>query len=303
MNDYTPIPTISSHYDVDYTTGEITNYYDNRPDPSVSEVPRRLCRGACYIGHILTNSEIIGYPDGNLITVNKSRIKLERQGGGIKQKITGFSTKSRRKLMQRLGMINNKVLPLWVTLTYPDEFDVDIVAMRKHFERFRRRLERKGWGAIWRKEWKQRKSGLHEGEFYPHYHLLVWGVDYFEFRAWVSRAWWEVCGKLSDNHLTAGTSTDMVDTWRKLVGYVSKYMAKTDDLLVEVENIGRCWGVINTDVIPWSEIIKWSLPNKSVNRLFRMMRRYANLKTFSSQTSLSILCNSPGQWLSASLRI
>ena len=166
MNDYTPIPTISSHYDVDYTTGEITNYYDNRPDPSVSEVPRRLCRGACYIGHILTNSEIIGYPDGNLVTVNKSRIKLERQGGGIKQKITGFSTKSRRKLMQRLGMINNKILPLWVTLTYPDEFYVDIVAMRKHFERFRRRLERKGWGAIWRKEWKQRKSGLHEGEFY-----------------------------------------------------------------------------------------------------------------------------------------
>lgn len=295
--------TISSQISVNQITGEIENYYKGAPGVSVSETPSAQSSRACSTGHILTKSKITGYTEGNLLVVNKGHIKLERRGGGIKGKITEFSNKSRRNLMHKLGMINKTDLPLWVTLTYPDEFQVNTLEMRKNFERFRRRLERMGYSGIWRLEWKQRKSGLHVGEYYPHYHLMIWGAEITEFRAWVARSWWLCCGKLSANHLTAGTSADQVDTWKQLCYYVSKYMAKTENLPEMVENIGRLWGVINPEMIPWSEIIEWTLPDKTVNRLFRLMRKYAKLKTFSSQTSLSILCPSPGQWLSASLRL
>jgi hypothetical protein len=30
--------------------------------------------------------------------------------------------------------------------------------------------------AFWRIEWKARKSGVHEGKLFPHFHLLVWGL-------------------------------------------------------------------------------------------------------------------------------
>lgn len=295
--------TISSQYSVNQLTGEIENYYQGAPGVSVSETPSAQGRRACSTGHILTFSKITGYTEGNLLVVNKSHIKLERRGGGTKGKITGFSNKSRRNLMHKLGTINKTNLPLWVTLTYPDEFIVNKVDMRKHFERFRRRLERSGCSGIWRLEWIQRKSGVHVGEYYPHYHLMIWGAKIVEFRAWVAKTWWAVCGKLSDKHLQAGTSADLVDNWKQLCYYVSKYMAKTEQLPENIENIGRLWGVINPEIIPWSEIIEWTLSDKTVNRLFRLMRKYAKLKTFSSQTSLSILCPSPGQWLSASLRL
>jgi hypothetical protein len=255
------------------------------------------------MGHNLTINKIIAYPDGTLVEVKRSHVKRERQGGGIRGKITGFSNKSRRNLMKKLGKVNKKDLPLWVTLTYPDEFDVDIMAMRKHFERFRRRLDRRGWSGIWRVEWVQRKSGLHIGSYYPHYHLLIWGVDMVTFRAWVANAWWECCGKLSEKHFEAGTSVDNIHNWKQLCCYVSKYMAKTEQLPDNFDTIGRLWGVINPSAIPWAELLEWTLPNKAVNQMFRMMRRYAHIKTFSGSNSLSILCNSPGQWLTASLRI
>ena len=295
--------TNSSHYDVNQSTGEIENYYQGAPGMSVSEIPSAQGGRACSTGHNLTFSKITGYTEGSLLVVNKAHIKLERRGGGIKGKITEFSNKSRRNLMHKLGTINKNNLPLWVTLTYSDEFEVNTFEMRKHFERFRRRLERRGCSGIWRLEWKQRKTGLHVGEYYPHYHLMIWQAEIIEFRAWVANAWWVCCGKLSEKHKKAGTSADPVDTWKQLCYYVSKYMAKTEDLPEKVENIGRLWGVINPEIIPWSEIIEWTLPDKTVNRLFRLMRKVAKLKTFSSQTSLSILCNSPSQWLSASLRI
>lgn len=255
------------------------------------------------MGHNLTLNTIRAYEQGTLIEVNRSHVKMERQGGGIRGKITGFSNKSRRNLMKKLGKVNKQDLPLWVTLTYPDEFEVDTLAMRKHFERFRRRLERRGWSGIWRIEWKRRISGAHIDEYYPHYHLMIWGAKVDFFREWVSIAWYECCGCLSDNHLLAGTSVSLVHHWKQLCCYVSKYMAKTGDLPDEVEQLGRLWGVINPNAIPWSEVIEWTIPYPTANKLFRMMRRYAHLKTFSSQNSLSLLCNSPAQWLMASLRI
>lgn len=305
MADYSTIENKSQilNFIIDSSTGEITNYYDGRPDPSVSEESGRFGSGACSTPHILTKSKIKAYPDGSLIEVNKGHIKLDPKGGGIRGPITGFSQAARRNFIHKLGTVNKTKLPLWVTLTLPDEFDVNVQQLRKFFERFRRRLERRGCSGIWRLEWKRRISGLHVGEWYPHYHLMIWGAELIEFRAWMAKAWWLCCGKLSTAHLSAGTNAKPVETWKQLCWYVSKYMAKVEDLPIDLDNIGRLWGVVNPDAIPWAELIEWTIPDKTANKLFRLMRRFAHMKTFSSRMSLKMLCDYPAQWLTASLRI
>jgi hypothetical protein len=74
-------------------------------------------------------------------------------------------------------------LPQFLTMTLPDDVfcdDVGEFAKRaKHWQAsFVKRLLRVVPQAcgFWRIEWKARKSGLHEGKLFPHFHSLVWGV-------------------------------------------------------------------------------------------------------------------------------
>ncbi len=70
-----------------------------------------------------------------------------------------------------------------------------------------RKLDRKV-PAVWRLEFQDRKSGVNEGRIAPHFHVLLFAdnLDLGEFRRWLSRSWYEVCGELSPEHLAAGTS-------------------------------------------------------------------------------------------------
>jgi hypothetical protein len=45
-------------------------------------------------------------------------------------------------------------------------------------DNFTKRLKRvcPSAAGFWRIEWQSRKSGLHEGKLFPHFHLLVWGL-------------------------------------------------------------------------------------------------------------------------------
>jgi hypothetical protein len=104
--------------------------------------------------------------------------------GGVRQKCKGFSFGSRRRMLDKLNSVSVAAeLPQFVTATLPDDvFDDDAGRFARSakvwMDNFTKRLKRvcpKAAG-FWRIEWQSRKSGLHEGKLFPHFHLLVWGL-------------------------------------------------------------------------------------------------------------------------------
>jgi hypothetical protein len=47
-------------------------------------------------------------------------------------------------------------------------------------------------------------------------------------RSFVSSSWYEVCGKIDEGHLLAGTRVEEVRNWRSATSYVEKYMTKPE---------------------------------------------------------------------------
>lgn len=104
--------------------------------------------------------------------------------GGVRGKCKGFSFGSRRRMLDRLNTVSvASSLPYFVTATLPDDvFDDDVSRFAKtakcYMDTFLKRLARVCPDAcgFWRIEWQARKSGLHVGKLFPHFHLLVWGL-------------------------------------------------------------------------------------------------------------------------------
>jgi len=107
----------------------------------------------------------------------------------------GFSFSSRRRMLNHLNSVSMAAeLPSFVTLTLPDsEFDDSVTAFAKkakaHLDAWFKRLARVCPGAcgFWRLEWQSRKSGIHEGKLFPHFHLMLWGLEYRD-TAWTNPA-------------------------------------------------------------------------------------------------------------------
>lgn len=293
---------------VDMATGEVLPVAPGVVARADVRSTRRSCprrEGGLSTAHIPTVEEpkpsaVIGWVGGSLLKVQHAGpYSLNQSGGGRRGKVKGFSRGSRRRLQRMMATVEKKNLPVFATLTYPDQFPSDLETWNVHLERLRARLTRKGWGCIWRREFQTRKSGVNVGRVAPHYHLLIWGATCKEIRSYLPGAWWEVCGRLCDAHLLAGTRVEVIRTWGGVAGYVSKYMAKEEQLpqLEDAQTIGRFWGVINRDVIPWAEAITLTCDEKTVNTFFRYLRRFAGLRGRSSWPSLSVYTNDPWKWL------
>ena len=287
-------------------------------------------------------------------------------------KITGFSRGSRVRLLKTVGRLQQDMLPVFVTLTYPDDFPVTPERWRRDLAALWRRIRRQ-WpeaAAIWKKEFKRRKSGVNAGKVAPHYHMLLWlpvwavndlaawirhfkvelarimiadgrrllrtsrfnpgtvatiedlgpnvrpvrrlvhnrkgdyeVVDYWEHDGinhltddanyiapkfagteidpakavmqWFAVNWYEIVGSLEPWHLSAGTRVEKVRSARGVFAYASKYLAKTeDDPAPEYDSIGRCWGVMGREHLPWAELVKMDLSPEQGVRLRRAASRY-----------------------------
>lgn len=173
-----------------------------------------------------------------------------------RKKVAGFSDKSRKRMIEFLAKVED-VPNLFVTLTYSDDVvEYAYLNMHTHFEAFRKRLERaySGIRAIWRIEFKVRKSGRFKGELKPHFHLLVWLPCWMtdvqkEFilknngEKW-RIAWHEIVGSQDAEHLRQyGCDVQACRSRKHAYSYASKYMSKDDEEQVEA---GRRWGRIGT---------------------------------------------------------
>jgi hypothetical protein len=72
-----------------------------------------------------------------------------RRGGGIRDRVRGFSRTSRRNLLRPLASINRSAFRafkgriVFVTLTYPKQFPEDPELCKRHLTALRKRLERR----------------------------------------------------------------------------------------------------------------------------------------------------------------
>lgn len=254
--------------------------------------------------HIRPQGKVVLWLDGNLIKVHTGR-ECEKKGGGQRGPVVGLSRASRRRMMYTLCQTKKSEKPLMVTLTYPDKFNPDPRVWKRDLKAFFQRLGRENpnAAAVWREELKVRKSGESVGQVAPHFHLLIWGVEYIEMWRFVRLAWWGVVGSENDNHLKAGTRVEVIHSADGVKRYASKYASKSEgdqDLYLEACKrgaVGRVWGIFNSEKIPWSTCDELQTTNQEVNNLLRLMRRYAHLKMRSNTSSMTLMVNDPWQWL------
>jgi len=184
-------------------------------------------------------------------------------------------------MLDQLNQLNrNKLpMPLFLTLTYPDEFPNSPRIAKEHLRAFKERFRRK-WGkvpAFWRMELMDRKSGDNVGLVAPHFHLLIFlDLEPSEMYEWTSRSWYEVVGSGDDRHLLAGTRVDKISSWRGMMSYAAKYMAKPEALAPGQESPGRFWGKWNADLLP-VDVVEDRISVEDSYKIRRHMARYAGI--------------------------
>lgn len=240
--------------------------------------------------HISARGRAVGVLEvaGKVVRV---RVHQRPQSRGTRGQVRGFSQASKRRLVLTAAAIDWAAIPgvaYLITLTYPGQEAAEFVptdgrVSRRHLRAFHERLRR--WDklaaapvGLWKLE-SQRRGAVH-------YHLFVKleGPSLVEVREWVAKAWWEVVGSGSRDHLRAGTNAKVWgqqrDQWEgadpALVGlYFAKYAAKWGGKAYQNEmptgqGWGRWWGT-------WGVSIKWEqhpVEAGEVVELERVFRRY-----------------------------
>jgi hypothetical protein len=210
-------------------------------------------------------------------TKTSNRLSPSRcRGGGIRDRVKGFSRESRRNLLRRLASINRAAFKAFkgrlisITLTYPHEYPEDPELCKNHLKALRRRLQRTfgEFAGFWRMGIQKRGAW--------HFHLLLFVGPSIgpvrELRRFISSSWYEVTGKVSEGHLRAGTRVEAVRKWKEATSYVERYMAKPEEFPEGLQT-GRIWGIWNEELLP----VSWETVQVSLRDAFKIRRIYRKL--------------------------
>ncbi len=231
-------------------------------------------QGVAYVSSSIGGSvSTLSFED---TTTSKQICPHTRWGGGIRDKVRGFSKASRRNLLRRLASIDRGAFRafrgriVFVTLTYPNEWPDDPGACKGHLKAFRKRLQREygPFAAFWR-------LGIQERGAW-HFHLLLFVRPTFgsvgKLRRFVSSSWYEVTGRVSEGHLRAGTRVEAVRKWKVATSYAERYMAKPEEFPEGLQT-GRIWGIWNEQLLP----VRWETVQVSLRDAYRIRRVYRKL--------------------------
>jgi hypothetical protein len=184
--------------------------------------------------------------------------------------IVGFSAAARKRMIEMMASINKarvRWMPQLVTLTYPAVWPAEPKVWKQHLEAWLKRLERRydGLAAIWKLEFQSRGA--------PHFHLLVFGARWIDHN-WCARNWYEVVDSGDIRHLAAGVEVKRVRSWRGVMSYASKYLAKkTTENLPRM--VGRFWGVHHRERLPF-DLIQIPMEHGQYLLLRRLLDRWSN---------------------------
>ena len=196
---------------------------------------------------------------------------------GVRGEVQPFSRATKRRMVYKLASINREYRPDFVTLTYPGRYEGDVKSVKRDLNVFGKRLARLDACAIWRLEFKERKTGASVGEIVPHFHFFVWWLDggsLDDHRQWLARSWYEVVGSGQESHLKACENCQTMRSWNGVMYYAAKYITK--DVVGKIpEHCGRQWGWINEDRIPWSEVETEEITVDQCKTAFQIFESYA----------------------------
>jgi len=214
-----------------------------------------------------------------------------------RQEIKQWSAKSRRecwRIVSALPWARYSAV-LFGTLTYPGREGAELIpcngkVAHSHFRAFLKRWARQ-WSkplGVWKKEF-QNRQGLWDHEYQKravHFHFWI-VLDHEQLkecslsavREWVARAWYEIIGSDSLQHLEACSGVELVtgDDARHAIQYFKGYLNKKGPK--EYQNQvpegfcqpGRFWGCIGGFRPEWKER---DLTASQFVKLRRLMRRY-----------------------------
>ena len=226
----------------------------NRPFGTIT-----LYRGAS-LAKIITRGGSVG--------ANRDEEQQPKRGD-----ITEFSSRSRQRLRCKIASICRKELPYFLTLTYPAEWTWNAELWKRHLKIFSQRFIRRfpTAGFIWKLEFQQRGA--------PHFHPFVWGIPGSEgCRAiieFISGAWFQVVGSGDQKHFIAGTRVEKMRSATAAIRYVSGYASKMDQTLPG-KKVGRYWGIVGKQNIPWGEQQTIELDEQQSKLVVRTCRRFIN---------------------------
>lgn len=202
--------------------------------------------------------------------------------GGVRGKVTGFSRKSRNRLLHEVvNRIDQRAMPVeycrFITLTYPGEAP-DPRTAKAHLKAIWKRYERQFGprGGIWKMEPQQRGA--------PHFHLLVFvgrGDLQAEIRWWAVN-WSEVVNSGDRKHLLWHLGklghgnkpcVEVVRSWNGVSHYAGKYLGKIVAADESWQWPGRYWGVWRRHLLPIKLLVEDMEP-EATRLLRRGMRRY-----------------------------
>lgn len=162
-----------------------------------------------------------------------------------------------------------------------------------------KRLKRKAprIAGVWRTEYQKRGA--------PHAHLILYNCPYVS-KDWIQTTWGEVVDQ--DRPFTR---IERVKSYRHVMGYASKYIAKldtltgfnilpylTDEDTGEIISPGRLWGVYNREALPYAESEVVTVP---LDGAYWLIRRYcaklwSGLNTY-EDNGFTIFCDNPHEHL------
>jgi hypothetical protein len=215
----------------------------------------------------------LSFEDGK---INNRLSSHRRCGGGIRDKVRGFSRTSRRNLLRRLASINRRAFRafrgriIFVTLTYPGGYPQNPARCKGHLKALHKRLQRMygPFAAFWRLGIQRRGAW--------HFHLLLFMGPSIgpvgELRCFISSSWYEVTGKVSEGHLRTGTRVEAVKRWKQATSYVERYMAKPEEFPEGLQTC-RIRGIWNKGLL----LVQWETTKVSLRDAFRIRRIYRKL--------------------------
>lgn len=201
----------------------------------------------------------------------------KRKAGQPRGRVREFSKRSRSRLLQTVGAINRDALtvkrPLFMTLTYPEVWPEQPETWKAHLRAICKRIRRQYPHAaiLWRLEPQERGA--------PHFHLLVFNVYFVPYKK-LAKWWYEVVDSGDERHLGAGTNVTRIRSWRGVMSYASKYLAKDGKGTGEFAGgcVGRWWGVDGRQFLP----VRWLhavLDNGEFFRARRTVRRLQDARS------------------------
>ena len=226
------------------------------------------------------NSRVTITAQGRLLRVKATLAEEDiRRGGGPRGGVTDFSSQSRVRLFRLVARLKSpehsgyrsKVSFLTLTtreILHPRVFKV---LLFKLFRRLRKKFP--NTAIIWRLEYQKRGA--------PHAHCILYNAPFIDKKA-LQRVWGDIVGEAQPF-----TRIELVRAYRALLGYVSKYVGKSEghggfnsvtysDRLENVSaadlaTAGRVWGVYNRAALPFDDEMREWIPQDGA---WYMIRRY-----------------------------